>query len=481
MRSHAASHRRTSTLSARLSVALAVGSCFVAVMVGLLGADRANARRAAESAESDLRFAQQVAERAAPLLERGDLLRLSMLATAARDLSGARVLVLDPSARVVLDTDLVLGDRLLSLLASAGAFQRTTEREDGGGSLRESIAPVRFGGEPMGEVRLQTDPSRDLVAFDAGLFGLVLLGGATLVAVAWIVSQHWSVRIRAATSAIAQITSGQPTTAYVPAAERELDELSVALVELEKGVHDGLHRVLESFVETSLQVVNGLERRGLVPDGHGQRTTRYAMLLADRLSLVPMDRRDLDLACRLSDLGRAWIRPSLLQKKSLNADEQAIVEGHPAFAAERLDCLPGLRPVAAIIRHQRERHDGSGKPEGLRGDRIPLGARILAIAKAFDLWTTCGDPSPLSREAALRRMAEDRGEAFDPWLFDLFAAAVREAPADEQAPEDAKSVMILPAGGLPTKSASERDEGLDYGLGAELEVMLDELPPEDRA
>jgi response regulator RpfG family c-di-GMP phosphodiesterase len=257
------------------------------------------------------------------------------------------------------------------------------------------------------------------------------------------------------------------------------------LQELEKGVHDGLHRVVDPFVEVSLQVVEGLERRGLVPDGHGPRTSRYALLLADRLSLVAMDRRDLALACRLADLGRAWIRPALLQKKNLTQEEQALVRSHPALAAERLECLPSLRPVALIVRHQSERHDGCGLPEGLRNDRIPLGSRILAIASAFDLWTTCGDPSPLSREAALRRMAEERGEAYDPWLFDLFAECVRALPVEAAAAEsdgaDAKAVMILPAGSLPNATQNEREEGLDYDLGAELEVLLEELPPEDRA
>ena len=473
------------SVSARLCAALAVGVFFVATLLGLLGADREAQRHADEDKARDVRFAQQVAERAGPLLERGDLLRLSTLATASRDLHGARVLVLERSGRVVLDTDLVLGDRSLSLLAHGGAFQRTVAREDREGSVRETIAPVRFGGDVLGEIRLQIEPALSQSAFDFGLFGLVLLGGATLIAAAWILSQHWAQRVRGTTASIIQMASGQPTAPPAPSADRELHELSLALQELERGVHDGLHRVVDPFVEVALLVVEGLERRGLVPDGHGPRTSRYAMLLADRLSLVPMDRRDLALACRLADFGRAWIRPALLQKKNLTQEEQALVRSHPVLAAERLDCLPSLRPVASIVRHQSERPDGCGLPEGLRNDRIPLGSRILAIASAFVRWTTCGDPSPLSRDAALRRMAEERGEAYDPWLFDLFADCVRALPIDSKAAEsdgaDAKSVMILPAGSLPNAAQTEREEGLDYDLGAELEVMLEELPPEDRA
>ena len=147
------------SVSARLCAALAVGVFFVATLLGLLGADREAQRHADVDKARDVRFAQQVAERAGPLLERGDLLRLSTLATASRDLHGARVLVLERSGRVVLDTDLVLGDRSLSLLAHGGAFQRTVAREDREGSVRETIAPVRFGGDVLGEIRLQIEPA----------------------------------------------------------------------------------------------------------------------------------------------------------------------------------------------------------------------------------------------------------------------------------------------------------------------------------
>jgi HD domain len=479
MRRPASTRRHRTSLPARLCAALAVGAVFVAALLGLLGADRKTESLRREAADLDLRFAQQFADRAAPLLDRGDLLRLSMLATAGRDLHGARVLVLERSGRVVLDTGLVLGDRSLSLLAHSGVIQRMVERDGGDGAVRETIAPVRFGGEVMGEVRLQQDPTVGAVAFDLGLFGLVLLGGSTLVAVAWLLAQHWSSRIRSATSAIAQIASGQPTEEQQPSADREIHELGLALSELERGVHDGLHRVVEPFLDVAMQVVEGLERRGLVPEGRGLRTSRYATLLADRLDLQPLDRRDLDLACRLADFGRAWIRPSLLQKKTMSVDEQQLVRSHPALAAERLECLPGLRDVAQIVRCQAERYDGGG-PTGLRGERIPIASRILAIAGAFDLWTTCGDPSPLGREAALRRMAEDRGEAYDPWLLDLFAEVVRAMPKEPTTEQgEDKAVMILPAGGLP--AAPEREEGLDYALGAELDVMLEELPPEDKA
>jgi HD-GYP domain-containing protein (c-di-GMP phosphodiesterase class II) len=464
-------------LTLRVGLALTVASVFVAILVAFLGSERATRARLEAQAADELRFAQQLADRLSPMLDRGDLLRLSMLATAGHDLAGARVVVLDRTGRVALDTALALGDRQLVLLTLGGAFQRALEQGDE--RLRETLAPVRFGGDIIGEVRLQTPRAVMAAGFDFGLFGIVLLCCLSLVVVATLMAHHWSARVRAVTGSLVQLATGQLTSDPDEAATGELRDLGEALHELEKGVHDGLHRVVEGFVALAMQVVDSLERRNLVPTGHGERTARYAAQLAEKLALLPPDQRDLELACRVSDLGKAWLRPAILQRKELSRAEAEALRDHPRQGADLLECLPGLRFVAAMVRHQYERFDGCGYPDALRGERIPLGARVLAIASTFDLLTTCGEHRPLSWEAALQQMAEGRGEIYDPWLLDLFAAAIRSAPP--LAPD--RPVMILPGGSVPERPAGaiEAEDGLDYDLGAELEVMLDELPPEEPA
>lgn len=466
-------------LTSRLSLALTAASFFVAVLVAFLGADRDARARIVAAANEQQEFATQLAERIAPLLDRGDLLRLSMLATAGRDLANARILVLDRSGRVALDTALVMGERQLGRLTLGGPFQRTLDQA--GDTVRETLVPVRFGGEAIGEIRLQTPLVVPAAIFDFGLFALALLCCLSLVVVAALMGHHWSARVRSVTDSLVQLASGQLVSAPETHAAAELHDLGDALHELEKGVHDGLHRVVDGYVAMALQVIDGLERRGLVPTGHGERTARYAAMLAEKLELLPADRHDLDLACRLVDLGKAWIRPALLQSREpLRDHEAAALRDHPQQAADQLDCLPGLRRVAEILRHQLERVDGCGYPAALRGDRIPLGSRILAIASTFDLLTTCGEYRPMSCEGALEQLLEDRGEVFDPWLLDMFVEELRRAPPEI---ESDRAVMILPTGSVPTRRerAIDADDGLDYDLGAELEVMLDDLPPEDRA
>lgn len=464
-------------LTKRLVVALSLGAFFVAAVLGFFGAEREDRRQLALSAANEQALAQSLAERGGPLLDRSDELRLSVLAAVVRDQLGGRALVLDRSGRVVIDTALVLGDRQLSLIAATGAFQRTIAQPDTV-AMRETLVPIRFGGEVIGEVRLQAPLRIEATGFDATWFGLVFLSCLTLVAGAAMLGHHWSSGVRNATDALIRLAAGDVAGVRPEGGDQELQDLGSALGELERGMQDGLQRVGEGYATMALQVVDGLERRRLVVPGHGERTARLAARLAERLQLLPADRDELDLACRLVDLGKASVRASILQKHgALTEVEAQSLQHHPVRAGELLDCVPGLRRVGKVLRHQLERYDGKGTPEGLRGDRIPLASRVLAVAAAFDLLTTCATERPLEWQEALQQLAKARGEVFDPWLVDLLAEEVRKDPPN---PSD-REVMIVPAGSMPWRTP-HADAGDDEDeVEDDLEVMLDEQKREGPA
>lgn len=478
MVSQASGTRRGLPLTLRLVAALTVASLFVAILVAFLGAERDNQGRAADQAVDRAEFATALCERLAPMLDRDDLLRMSVLTTAARDLTGGRVLVLDRTGTVRVDTAMVLGERRLGLLSHSGVIQRNIDSE-GEGQRFETLAPVRFGGEVIGEVRLQHNLASAPEAFAWGLFGTVFLCCLSLVAVAAMMSHHWWARVRSATSSLIHIAAGEVGRTTTDAAPGELQELSLALAELDRGLHEGLNRVADAYVELAQQVVEGLERRRLVPPGHGERTARYAQVLASRLQLLPQDVRDLEMACRLHDLGKTWVRPSSLQKTDgLDQAERESLRQHPVRGADILQRMPELKRVSQFVRYQCEHYDGSGYPNGLRGERIPLGARILAIAAAYDLLTVCAiDGCQLTQDAALEQLAQDRGTLFDPWLLDLFAEEVRKIPD-----EGGQPILISTAGAVPYKAADApmSEDGEDDDLrfqreiAGDVEVMFDE-------
>ncbi|HXE30558.1 MAG TPA: HD domain-containing phosphohydrolase [Terriglobales bacterium] len=138
-----------------------------------------------------------------------------------------------------------------------------------------------------------------------------------------------------------------------------------------------------------LALARRIEGRNRFKIGHGERLAFCVGRLAERLGWPPEERRALERAAALHDIGHiATPEAMLLKKGKLTAKEWDVVRRHPAAGEEM--CAP-VRPFAAslpIIRHHHERLDGSGYPDGLRGDAIPRGARLFSLADAYDALTT---------------------------------------------------------------------------------------------
>src|SRR5690606_24559269 len=194
-------------------------------------------------------------------------------------------------------------------------------------------------------------------------------------------------------------------------------------------------------------------------------------------------------AALLADLGKAGVRPAALVKAAgLDEVERDSLRQHPLRGASLVAALPDLEDVALAIRHQHEKWDGAGFPDGLRGERIPLASRILAIATNYDLMTAGSIYGrPVSWPDALDRLREDRGDHFDPQLVDAFERPVRRNPPrigrDEHVAISTDGVVPYRAmhedqGGESAAIEEAVDEILAYSE-AELEVVFDD-PPEDR-
>ena len=138
---------------------------------------------------------------------------------------------------------------------------------------------------------------------------------------------------------------------------------------------------------------------------------------------------DLCLASLLHDIGVLTLPRYLLDKGGpLSDEEYALLQSHPRAGAELLAPIPILRTAALWIAHHHERWDGFGYPYGLRGELIPLGARILAVADTFDALTSPQPYRPaLDRKSATRLLRELAGSQLDP---NLVAAFMRIAMAE---------------------------------------------------
>lgn len=184
-----------------------------------------------------------------------------------------------------------------------------------------------------------------------------------------------------------------------------------------------LGRQLEqAFQETVTSLVVTLEARDKYTEGHSLRVAHYAAGIAAPLGLPGAVRAQVRTASLLHDLGKVGVRDDVLNKPGrLTPEESAAMREHPVLGWKILAPLSFLAMEAQAVRHHHEHFDGTGYPDGLAGEAIPLSARIIAVADTFDAMTT---PRPYrppgSAEDAMAEIRSSVGRQFDPAVVDAF-------------------------------------------------------------
>ena len=166
-----------------------------------------------------------------------------------------------------------------------------------------------------------------------------------------------------------------------------------------------------SALRVAASIVETLERRGSLFQGHADRVARIALRMCDQADVSPRMRRAVDMAARLHDVGKVSLPDGVLQRPGpLTGREREVLRLHPAVGAR---ILAPFGEAAAYVRHHRERPDGTGYPDGLHGDDIPLGAGIVGLAAAYEAMTS---PRPYRtsrrRRPALAEVRAERGKQF---------------------------------------------------------------------
>jgi response regulator RpfG family c-di-GMP phosphodiesterase len=195
---------------------------------------------------------------------------------------------------------------------------------------------------------------------------------------------------------------------------------------------DGSIAAAEQTVEFLEVLAETIETKDRFMRGHARRVAFYASLIADRLALPGETQERVRVSAFLHDLGKVGVPTDLLLRAgALEPSEREIVEQHPVIGARLLKPLdlPYVIPVA--IRHHHEWWDGSGYPDGLAGEEIPLEARIISVADAFDAMT-CDRPyrQALRREIVVSELNRYAGIQFDPNLARLFLEILDQGVAD---------------------------------------------------
>lgn len=183
------------------------------------------------------------------------------------------------------------------------------------------------------------------------------------------------------------------------------------------------YRELEATYATTLEALgSALDTRDVGTESHSRRVHGYALATAREYGVPEAELRDLAHGVLLHDIGKIGIPDAILLKPGkLTPEEWTIMRTHPDIGRRLIEKIPFLRGAVPIVYSHHEKWDGSGYPRGLRGEEIPLGARIFAVVDAFDAMTFDRPYSrAISFEAAKAEIKRCAGSHFDPAVVEAF-------------------------------------------------------------
>ena len=182
----------------------------------------------------------------------------------------------------------------------------------------------------------------------------------------------------------------------------------------------------DAYVQMVIALAHAIETRDAYTASHSARMVALATRVARELGCSAQDIEDVRWAARLHDIGKIGVSDAVLRKPTiLTAKEWAVMEQHPVLGENILDSVERMRGAAKFVRHHQERWDGTGYPDKLRGEAIPLGARILAVVDAYGAMTETRPYRPARTHAeAVEEIRRCAGTQFDPRVAAVFCAVV---------------------------------------------------------
>jgi diguanylate cyclase (GGDEF)-like protein/putative nucleotidyltransferase with HDIG domain len=193
---------------------------------------------------------------------------------------------------------------------------------------------------------------------------------------------------------------------------------------------DGIATLPPGVLDTVTSLALAIDAKDPYTQGHSQKVSSYSVLVAEALRLSDAEIEEIRLAGILHDIGKVGIPESVLNKSGpLNPEEWETMKQHVQYGARLLESLRCLGRVQQMVRHHHEFYDGSGYPDRLAGKQIPLGARILAIADAYDTITSDRTyKKARTVEQAFAELERCSAAQFDPELVRLFVQTLRQLP-----------------------------------------------------
>ncbi len=190
-----------------------------------------------------------------------------------------------------------------------------------------------------------------------------------------------------------------------------------------------LHEQLEeTFIETVISLANAVDARDSYTQDHSQRMEIITEKVSGAIGFSESEIQDMQWAARLHDIGKIGMPDNILNKPGPLSDaEWLVMKKHPVIGSEILEPIKKMAKVSPIIRHHHERYDGNGYPDGLKGEEIPIGSRILTVVDSYIAITDNRIyRKARSHEEAIQELVLHSGRQFDPKIVDVFITIISE-------------------------------------------------------
>jgi putative nucleotidyltransferase with HDIG domain len=216
----------------------------------------------------------------------------------------------------------------------------------------------------------------------------------------------------------------------IPFNEKDLMLLENIANQAAYAIHNGqlfdrIRTLYKSIVEL---LANTMDSKDSYTHGHSRRVAEYSVSIAKIAGFDEKFIQDLEIAALLHDIGKIGIRDAILCKPgALTREEYEIIKDHPVISAKIIEPVDFLKDLSDTIRYHHEKYDGTGYPDGIKGEDIPVGARIIAVGDAFDAMTSDRPyRKGMDIELAIEELIKNKGTQFDPYFVDCFIKILKD-------------------------------------------------------
>jgi HD-GYP domain-containing protein (c-di-GMP phosphodiesterase class II) len=324
---------------------------------------------------------------------------------------------------------------------SGGLMAGTSDYVDGRGrELLAAYAPARALGWTVFVEEPKSDALAPATSMRRATSAIALATMLTAVLAGMLFANGMSRNIRNVVTASLSIARGKFGTRVQILRKDEIGELahtfnymSQQLAAYDKDNKRLFTELQRGYIETIRALANSIDAKDPYTRGHSQRVTDYSVEIAREMGLSEEEVARIQFGGILHDIGKIGIKEKILGKAApLTDEEYETMKTHPLLGVGIIDPIIFLHGVKPIIRGHHERWDGKGYPDGLKGDDIDIGARILNVADSWDAMVTQRPyNTPMSRELATARLVQIAGSQHDPKVTEAFLRVLARQRAEE--------------------------------------------------